>query len=312
MADRLLALEGVNRDDTSVVSVGTFDGVHVGHQDIIDAVVDGARETRGTGTIVTFDPHPREVIIGELVPLLSTIDERVGLLNALGVTRTIVIPFTRAFAGMSSAEFIEQVIVERVGCRRMVTGHDHGFGRGRSGDLGSLEASGRRLGFEVFSVPARQVDDTLVSSSAIRAALVDRGDVSWASTLLGRRYELAGRVVRGDGRGRSIGFPTANLEVQSTRKVVPRRGVYAVGVQFGGRDPVAGMMNIGIRPTFGGTKLHLEVHILDFDEEIYGETLHVEFVEWLRDERKFGSVDELVEQLSEDRRRCRGAASAVS
>jgi riboflavin kinase/FMN adenylyltransferase len=307
-----LGLEGLNPDSSAIVTVGTFDGVHLGHREIVRSVVGISAETGGTSTVVTFDPHPREVTTGNLVPLLSTVEERLALLRALGVARTIVIPFTRAFATMSPTEFVADVIAGRVGCRVMVTGYDHAFGQGRSGDNTVLREAGERLGFSVETVPPFLLDDAPVSSTAIRDHLMADGNVREATRLLGRRYSVGGSVVRGDGRGRSIGYPTANLEVSSTRKVIPARGVYAVVVGVRGSAPLVGMMNIGVRPTFGGTKVHLEVHILDFDESIYGESLHIEFVDRLRDETRFGSVEDLVRQLNEDERRCRDAVGAVS
>lgn len=306
-----LGLEGVNPDPTAVVTVGTFDGVHLGHQRIIGRVVELAARTGGTSTVVTFDPHPREVTTGSLVPLLSTIDERRALFRQFGIVRSVVIPFTRAFARMSPTEFIADVIADRVGCQVMVTGHDHGFGKGRSGDRTSLAEAGAVHGFSLETVPPYRLGDTLVSSTAIREHLIEGGDIQEVARLLGRLYSLDGNVVRGEGRGRTIGYPTANLEVASARKVIPRRGVYAVHVDIHG-ERHGGMMNIGIRPTFGGTKTHLEVHILDFDQQIYGDVLHIEFVERLRDETRFASIQELVGQLSEDERRCRDALRAVS
>lgn len=318
-----LGLDGVTQDKSSVVTIGTFDGVHAGHREIVGALVGRARETGGCSTVVTFDPHPREVTTGTLVPLLTTASERTRLLEALGVERCIVVPFTREFAQISSQDFVVDIVCGRIGASEIVVGYDHAFGRNRAGDHSLLEALGREHGFSVTVVPPFERGGAAVSSSRIRQLLSVDGDVTAVCRLLGRRYALDGRVVHGDGRGRTIGFPTANLEVVSTRKAIPHRGVYAVRVvvpdntdKDAGRLGEAvydGMMNIGVRPTFGGSQeVHLEVHLLDFDGSLYGTTLHVEFVERLRAEQKFESVNALVEQLSLDRRRCREALQAVS
>jgi riboflavin kinase/FMN adenylyltransferase len=314
MTDRdPLGLDGFSRDDSAIVTVGTFDGIHVGHRDIIEYVVARASETGGSSTVVTFDPHPREVMSGELVPLLTTSAERLEILSSMGVDRVIVIPFTRTFAQTSSESFVRDVICGKIGCSEIVVGHDHSFGRDRKGGTELLEEAGKATGFGVTLIPPRAVAGSVVSSSSIRASLVLEGNVKDAARMLGRRFRLAGRVVHGDGRGRAIGFPTANLEANSGRKVIPKRGVYAVTVEGTDERVRDGMMNIGVRPTFSDTDaVHVEVHVLEYDGDLYGQTLHVEFVDRLREERRFDSVEALIEQLSEDRRRCRLAVSAVS
>ena len=318
-----LGLDGVTPDEASVVTIGTFDGVHAGHREIIATLIDRAKRNNGCSTVVTFDPHPREVTTGTLVPLLTTARERTTLLEALGVERCIVIPFTRDFAQIQSDEFIVDIVCGRIGAREIVVGYDHAFGRNRSGNRTLLQQLGKKHGFAVTIVPPLEREGGPVSSSRIRQLLSGDGDVATAGSLLGRHYGLDGRVVHGDGRGRSIGFPTANLEVVSTRKAIPLRGVYAVRVTIPETTDAElpghlagvydGMMNIGVRPTFGGShEVHLEVHLLDFDATLYGATLHVEFVERLRAEKKFASIDALIEQLSLDQRRCRVALQAVS
>lgn len=308
-----MGLDGVTPDERAVVTVGTFDGVHIGHQRIIRYVAERARATGGSGTVVTFDPHPREVMSGSLVPLLTTLAERQVFLRELGADRIVVIPFTREFAATTSADFVRDVICDRIGCAEIVVGYDHAFGRGRGGDVATLKEAAEELGFVVEAFPAESVGGAVVSSSAIRRLIAAEGDVRSAGSMLGRWYSLDGRVVHGEGRGKAIGFPTANVEVVSIRKVIPRRGVYAVTVAGPEEGGLPGMMNIGVRPTFGGNEdVHLEVHLIDYDGDLYGETLHIEFVERLRDERRFGSVDDLREQLSRDRRRCREALASVS
>ncbi len=306
-------VDQIVRDPRSVVTVGTFDGVHRGHQAILRYVLERARARGGNSVVVTFDPHPREVVHDEPVPLLTTIDERADVFASLGLDRFIVIPFTKAFAQLRGEAFVTEVLVRRIGLQEIVIGYDHAFGRGREGDSRLLERLGREHGFGVDVIPAQVVEEHVVSSTEIRTLLVEAGDVREAARLLGRPYALRGRVVRGDARGKTIGFPTANIEVAHPRKVVPRGGVYAVRVTVEGEDERrAGMMNIGVRPTFGGGALRLEVHLLDFDADLYDRHLRVEFVERIRDERRFDGVAALVEQLSQDRTRCIEALGGVS
>lgn len=313
MRYRAAALEDVQRDPSSVVTVGTFDGVHAGHQALLRYVLGRALDRNGRSTVVTFDPHPREVVHGEAVQLLSTVDERASAMTELGVELVVVVQFTPGFARLSAAEFVKDVLVERIGIQEIVIGYDFNFGRGREGDAQLLERLGRELNFAVDVVPAQIVDAHVVSSSTIRRLLREEGDVTGAARMLNRRYSVDAEVVRGDGRGRSIGYPTANLRLLDARKVIPHRGVYAVRVKStGAPEWNPGMMNIGVRPTFGGNETHLEVHVLDFEGELYGSTLSVEFVERMREEKRFSSVEELVEQLSRDEERCREVLGALS
>ncbi len=309
---RQYGLDQIQRDTSSVITVGTFDGVHVGHRAIIRYLVRRAKDRDGTSVVLSFSPHPREVVHGEEVPLLMTIDERAEAMESLGIDRFIVIPFTDEFSRLQAEDFVQDVLVRRIGLQEIVIGYDHAFGRDRRGDASLLEQLGRQHGYTVDVIPAQVVEEHVVSSTEIREALTEQGDVRLAGELLGRPYSLSGQVVRGEGRGRRIGFPTANLVVNHPRKVVPANGVYAVLVQIvttqdGSRVPERydGMMNIGRRPTFGGREATLEVHLLEFEDDLYGQDLRIEFVERMRDERKFDSVEALVEQLSRDRARCK-------
>lgn len=304
--------DGLEPDDGAFVTVGTFDGVHRGHQAILHYLRDRARARQGRSVVVTFDPHPRAVLSGVPVPLLTTIDERADRLAEHGIDRFVVLPFTEAFATLPPERFVLDVLLRGIGLREIVVGYDHGFGQGRRGDRALLERLGAEHGFGVDVVPVQEVGEAVVSSTHIRQLLRESGDVRKAAVLLGRPYALGGRVVRGDGRGRTIGFPTANLALEDARKAVPARGVYAVQARTEDGARHGGMMNIGLRPTFGGTEEHLEVHLFDFDADLYGQPLRIEFVERLRDERRFGSVGELIEQLSRDRSRCRTALEGVS
>jgi riboflavin kinase / FMN adenylyltransferase len=308
---REYGLEQIVRDGSSVVTVGTFDGVHIGHQAVLRYLVDRAREKGGSSVAVSFHPHPREVVHGESVPLLTTIDERAEFLAELEIDRFIVLPFTREFSRLPAESFIVDILVGRIGLQEIVIGYDHAFGQGRRGDRNMLEAFGRNHGFSVDVLPPQVVERHVVSSSEIRQLLLENGDVMAAAQMLGRPYTIRGKVVGGAGRGRAIGFPTANLAVDHPRKVIPRLGVYAVRVDREG-EQYGGMMNVGRRPTFGDSDLQVEVHLFDFDGNLYGRELRIEFVERIREERKFPSAEALAEQLSQDRARCKRRLRDVS
>ena len=309
---REYGLEQIEKDGGSLVTVGSFDGVHVGHQAIVQYLVRRAHERRCRSVVVSFEPHPREVLTSKAVPLLSTIDERAGYLEALGLDRFIVLRFTRDFAALPPEAFVRQILVERIGLEEIVVGYDHGFGQGRQGNVGLLRRMGQRHGFTVDVISAQAVGQHVVSSTTIRRLLTEEGDVRGAVEMLGRPYVLSGAVVHGDGRGHTIGYPTANIEVAHPRKVIPRRGVYAVQTHLAGEaDRYGGMMNIGYRPTFdGNTRLHLEVHLFDFNRAIYDRHLHIAFLDRLRDEQKFDSIEALIAQLTEDERRSRGVLAS--
>ncbi len=306
MMERIVGLETLVHDTRSVVTVGTFDGVHLGHRSIISYLVERARLRQGISVAVSFHPHPRDVVRGTPTPLLTTVEERADALEALGLDRFIVIPFTPALARMDAAAFVTDVLLARIGLQEIVIGYDHGFGRGREGDSALLRDIGARYGFGVDVIPAQVLEADVVSSTRIRQLLVDEGDVRQAAGMLGRPYRLTGVVVPGDGRGRLIGYPTANLALEDANKVVPMPGVYAVRVwRHDTAAPSDGMLNIGVRPTFDGQDVRIEVHLIDFEADLYGHSLRIDFVERLRDEQKFTTVDALVEQLSKDKARCK-------
>ena len=298
-------LDQTTKDDTSLVTVGTFDGVHLGHQAILQYLRQRAHDRGGSSVALSFHPHPREVIYGDKIPLLSSIEERADLLEKLGLDRFIVLPFTKAFAHMSAEDFVEKILVGRIGMQEIVIGYDFSFGHGRRGNSKMLHELGKVYGFYVDIIPAQIVERYVVSSTEIRGMITSSGDVNMASHLLGRPYSACGRVVHGTGRGHTIGYPTANIEIDPPQKVVPREGVYAVVVRIDGHaSKYGGMMNIGKRPTFGGNDIHLEVHLFGFEGDLYGNMLCLEFVERIRDEQRFNSPERLVEQLSRDQGRC--------
>jgi riboflavin kinase/FMN adenylyltransferase len=316
---RILGVDNIARDGGSVITVGTFDGLHLGHQAVVRYLVRRAEAQGGRSVVITFDPHPRDVIRGDSTPLLTTIEERARVLESLGVDRFLVIPFDKAFAALSARDFVETILVEKVGLQEIVIGYDHGFGRGREGDSTLLVDLGAVHGFSVDVIPVQVMEEHVISSTEIRRLLLDEGDVRQAASLLGRRYGFTGTVVEGDKRGRLLGYPTANLAPDHPNKVLPLRGVYAVraereasGARNGARNGAGygGMLNIGFRPTFSGTERRVEVHLFDFDGDLYGEQLRIEFVERMREEQKFESIEALKEQLSSDERRSRAALKA--
>ena len=293
--------DSVRPDGRSVITTGTFDGVHVAHQAIVRYLVERAAAVGGVPTVVTFDPHPREVLTGHAVPLLTTLDERADALEALGVERFVVLPFSRDLSLLEPEAYVRDVLVGRVGMREIVIGYDHRFGRKARGNRALLEALGPGLGFSVDVIPEQVLGDVTVSSTEVRRQLAEAGDAAQAARLLGRPYRITGTVVRGDGRGRTIGVPTANVQPADPRKLVPREGVYAVRVALPDGAEAGGMMNVGRRPTFetDGART-IEVHLFDVDRDLYGLRLAVDLVARLRDERRFDGVDALVRQLGDD------------
>ena len=298
-------IDDIESDPSCILTVGTFDGVHVGHRAILNYLVDRAKNQGGSSAVVTFDPHPREIVGTGDVSLLTTVEERAGICADLGVDRFIVIPFTAAFSVLSASEFVSDILLAKVGMKEMVIGHDHHFGHGRSGNENVLLSLAETHGFSIDVVPAKIMDESIVSSSEIRRIIAEEGNISRATEQLGHPYGMSARVVEGLRRGREIGFPTANLMPVHPGKLIPADGVYVVSMSIeGGQSDLVGMMNIGVRPTFEGTGRHAEVHILDFEDDIYGKHVRVNFISRIRSERKFQTVDELVTQLNQDRERC--------
>ena len=309
---REIGWDAITRDDDSVVTVSTFEGVHRRHQAILDYLETRADEHGGVSTVVSFDPHPRSVVHDESVDLLSTIDERGDLLEAYGVDRFVVIPFSKAFAHLPPVEYVEEILVGRIGLSEITVGYDHSFGRNRKGDVDLLRTLGAEHGFDVDVIPAQQVGPDVVSSSRVRQ-LLRGGEVDEAAELLGHLYSIEGEVEEGAGRGQQIGYPTANVNVAHEAKLIPQIGVYLTRVHRtsdGTRH--WGMMNVGRRPTFDEMDVTAEVHLLDFSGDLYGEELRVEFLQRLRDEQKFESADALAVQLSEDEHHCRQAIEVLT
>jgi len=297
------SLNDIGRDGNSVVTVGSFDGVHLAHREIIREVVHRSRMREGRSVVVTFDPHPSEVVSTPRgsVALLTTLEERIAMLGTLEIDVLWVIEFTPGFSSLTSQEFYEFYVVNGVGVSEVVVGYDHMFGRKREAGVHELVQMGQQFAFSVYAAHPFKVQGTVVSSTQIRNLLL-QGDLEGATTLLGYSYGLTGRVIHGDGRGTVIGYPTANIQPLSPRKLVPGRGVYLVGIELEGRQ-MFGMMNIGVRPTLtDGTARALEVHIFGLESEIYDAELRITFLRRLRDEQRFSSLEELVSQLDRDKK----------
>lgn len=287
---------------SAIVTSGTFDGVHVGHQKILTRLRELAKEKGGETVVVTFWPHPRFVLNPEddSLKLLSTFEEKAALFADMGIDHLVRIPFTKAFSQLGSDEFIRKILVGKINTRYLVIGYDHHFGKNREGSFEYLKEHAHEYGFEVEEIPRQDVDHIGVSSTKIRSAL-NEGDVRTANEYLGRPYNIQGKVTYGKKIGSSIGFPTANLQMIETYKLIPADGVYAVIAQVQGKA-YEGMMNIGFRPTVDGSARQVEVHLFNFDQLIYGEVMNVLVIGRIRNEIKFNDIEELKAQLERDRK----------
>ncbi len=280
-----------------VLTLGNFDGVHLGHQAIFKKVIERAREINGTSIVFTFEPHPLKVLAPERSPrMLNTFHGKMKLLAAAGIEIVICANFTRTFAEQHPEDFARDVLFKQIGVREVYVGYDYAFGKGREGSIESLKEMGRTFGFEVGVVEAVQVNDIVVSSSVIRD-LISAGSVEEAAGLLGRRYAVEGEVVHGSHRGQTLGFPTANLKIAN--ELIPAHGVYAVLAQVE-HQTLKGVASIGVRPTFDAGPVSIEVYLFDFHEGLYGKEIEVQFVKRLRGEEKFSNAGALVQQIRKD------------
>ena len=284
----------------TVLTVGTFDGVHLGHRKIIKRLLEIARKENKKSCILTFFPHPRMVLRPDSnIKLLQTIEERKIELKQLGIDHVVILEFNREFSELSAELYIRQILIEKLRMSYMIIGYDHKFGKNRGAGIDELKYWGERLQFQVEEISAKDIEEVAVSSTKIRNHLLE-GSVEKANSFLGHAFYITGVVVRGEGIGRDLGFPTANIEVPQSYKLIPAIGVYAVRVKFDG-DIYNGMLSIGFNPTFPNRSKSIEVNIFNFNEDIYGETIEVFFIKWMRDELKFSSVDDLTEQLIKDK-----------
>ena len=284
-----------------VLTIGTFDGVHQGHKSILQSVVQEAKAIDGTSILITFDPHPRKLIFpNESLKLLSTLEERLALVGEAGIDVTVVVPFTQQFAAQSAQDYIQDFLLRLFEPQLIVIGYDHHFGHDRTGDIHMLARYAADHHFEVKEISAQLIADAAVSSTQVRKALL-AGAVDVAAAMLGKPYHINGKVVQGAQRGRTIGYPTANIQLPDADKLIPQMGVYAVQVYMN-QLHYKGMLNLGVNPTVSDTQdLKIEVHIFDFAQEVYGAEMDIYFVARIRDEMKFTSLDELKMQLALDK-----------
>lgn len=301
------AIDDVPYQPNTALTIGTFDGVHRGHRVILEELLRVAGGLKGRSMVLTFDPHPQEVLrkTGEGVPILTPIDIKLELLESLGVDGVIVVPFTREFAATPWREFVASLI-DKVGLAHMVVGHDHAFGKNREGNAESLREYGAERGFTFTQVGPFLVDGEAISSSKIRRA-IGQGNIEEANKWLDRPYRLRGTVIQGDGRGKQLGIPTANVRPESELQLIPHNGVYCVRLyRENGSTGYGGMANIGVRPTFtDGTTRTIEANLFDFDDELYHQKVTVEFLKFVRFEEAFPSKEAFLAQLAKDRQTCR-------
>jgi riboflavin kinase/FMN adenylyltransferase len=287
-------------ENKTIVTLGTFDGVHLGHTVILDRICNIAKKENLESVVLTFFPHPRLIVSNDSeIKMLNTMSEKAKLLEQKGIQNFIIHPFDKLFSELSPREFVEQILIKQLNIQKIIIGYDHKFGKNRAADFNDLIDFGKEFGFEVEEIPAKQVDEVSVSSTKIRKSLLE-GKISLANTYLGYLYMLSGNVVKGNQLGRTIGFPTANIQISENYKLIPKNGVYIVTALVNNKT-IFGMMNIGVKPTLGENLLSIEVHLLQFSEDIYGQKIQVNVIERLRDEQKFESFEALKSQLEIDK-----------
>ena len=310
--------------DNAVVTIGTFDGVHVGHQKILSTLRESARASKGETVLLTFFPHPRMILHPEddSLRIISDIEEKVQRLAEAGIDHLIITPFTRDFSNQSPEEYIREVLVGKIGTKKIVIGYDHRFGKDRQGSLKDLLDHAEIYGYSVEQIPEQDINDVAVSSTKIREALI-KGDINAANSYLGYPFQLTGRVIRGNQLGRNIGYPTANLQVQESHKLIPAYGIYAVEaaiiepaeIKTGPYLPnspeciINGMGYIGTRPTVDGVSRSIEVHLFDFNRDIYGQTLRIKFLHFIRHDQWFDTMQEMIDQMGVDERKIKALFS---
>ncbi len=285
----------------TILTLGTFDGVHIGHKKILKKLTQNTENQKYESLVLTFFPHPRMVLQEHSdIKLLNTIDEKIDLLEKIGIENLVIHPFDEAFSRLTAEEFVSNILVDRFHIQKIVIGHDHRFGRNRTANIDDLIAYGKEYGFEVEQISVQEINDISVSSTKIRNALLE-GDMALANDYLGYNYFLTGSIIQGKQLGRTIGFPTANLKIEENYKLIPQNGVYIVKSIIDGQS-VFGMMNIGFNPTVNGQKQSIEIHYFDFNADLYNQKISVSILQRIRSEQKFESVDLLKEQLEKDKK----------
>ena len=287
-------------DKKTIVTIGTFDGVHLGHAAILKKLTQNTQNETFESTVLTFFPHPRMVLQGKSdLKLLNTINEKIELLEKIGIDNLIIHPFDEKFAELNAEAFVSTILVDHLRVQKIIIGYDHRFGKNRTANIDDLISFGAQYGFEVEQISAQEIDEISISSTKIRTAL-EEGDIQLANEYLGYSYFLSGTVVKGKQLGRTIGFPTANISLEEDYKLVPQNGVYVVQAEIDGKT-IYGMMNIGFNPTVQGKQKTIEVHFFDFEADIYNRKIQVAILQRIRSEKKFESIELLTKQLDEDR-----------
>ena len=299
-------LDSFTKPKNAIVTQGTFDGVHVGHKQILANIVQLAKEQNGQSIIVTFHPHPRQVLFKDEnnIKLLTTLEEKIDLFTEIGLDYLIILPFNEILSKMSAANFVRDILVEKIGVKTMVVGHDHRFGKNREGSFDDLKEYAEIYSFEIIEIAAHDINQAVVSSTKIRTSLVN-GDIATATLFLNRYYSITGKVIDGKKLGKTIGYPTANIEVVNNDKLIPAYGIYAVKIKHFDIN-YDGMLSIGNNPTIANAKWSIEVNIFDFDKTIYGDELTIYFIARMRDEVKFGDLNDLKMQLKADESEAKG------
>ncbi len=294
------SLESYGSNKETIVTIGTFDGVHIGHQKIIKHLIDTAKQDHLKSVILTFFPHPRMVLQKDSnIKLINTIDERASIIENSDLDFLLIKKFTNAFSRLSAEDFVKQILIDKLHAKKVIIGYDHRFGRNRNANIDDLKVFGEAYGFEVEEISSQDINDVAVSSTKIRTAL-NEGNIEKANSYLGYSFMLTGTVIKGRGLGNQLGFPTANIFIKETYKLIPKYGVYVVSSIIE-NNQVYGMMNIGINPTVDGKNESIEVHFFNFNSNIYNKNIQINLLHRLRDEVKFDSVDALKAQLLKDK-----------
>ena len=292
-----------NQLKQTIITIGTFDGVHLGHQSILKKVVEAKENNTYESSLLTFFPHPRMVLQQDTsIKLLNTIDEKAELLDKFGIDNLIIHPFDAAFSNLSAEEFVKEILIDRLNIHKIIIGHDHRFGKNRTADISDLILFGKKYGFEVEQINAHEIDEIAISSTKIRKALME-GNIKLANQFLGYSYFISGKVIEGKKIGRTLGFPTANIQINESYKLLPKNGVYIVSSEI--NDILYfGMMNIGTNPTIGENMQSIEVHFFNFNQDIYNQNITIQIIKKIREETKFDSILDLQIQLIKDKQYC--------
>ena len=296
-------LKSYSSEKESILTIGTFDGVHIGHNKILKRLIQDSKKNNLSSLVMTFFPHPRMILNkSHDIKMIDTISEKINLLEKTGLDNLIIHPFDNNFSKIRAKEFVEEILVKKLKIKEIIIGYDHKFGKDREASVEDLKKFGQDYMFNVKEIPAEEIDSIAISSTKIRDAILN-GEIEKCNKFLGRNFILTGKVVYGEGLGKKIDFPTANIEIKETYKIIPKNGVYLVKTKINS-NTYFGMMNIGIRPTVGGRNKSLEIHFFNFKDNIYGKNVSIEIIKKIRDEEKFSSIDQLKIQLKKDEQFC--------